>query len=104
MKSSNDLTMRLLDSEVKAELLVLFHKNPGLIDTLEGVARRIGRTPQAIEKDVQDFAQLGLVRVKKYDGVMAVSLNHEKDKEIQDAILTHLKSLSKAQEKGGKTE
>lgn len=104
MKSFNELTVRLLDSEVKAELLVLFHKNPGLIDTVEGIARRIGRTAQAIKKDIKDFAQFGLVRVKKYDGVMAVSLNHERDKEIQDAILKHLKSLSKEQEKGGKTK
>jgi hypothetical protein len=31
---------RVLASESKAELLMLFHKNPGLIDTVEGVSRR----------------------------------------------------------------
>jgi len=102
MKSPNELTARLLGSEVKAELLVLFHKNPGLIDSVEGIARRIGRTAQAIEKDVQDFAQLKLVIVKKYDTVTAVSLDHKKDKAIQNAILKHLKALSKNKKEGEK--
>ena len=103
MKSSNGMIIRLLDSEVKGQLLVLFHKNPGLIDTVEGIARRIGRTAPAIENDIKDLAQFELVRLTKYDDVTAVSFNHEKDREIQDAILEHLKSLSE-QRKGGKTE
>jgi hypothetical protein len=90
MKSYKELISQLLENEVKAELLVLFHKNPGLIDTVEGIARRIGRTSKAIEKDVEGFIQMELLEAKSYGESVAVLLNHEKDREIQDAILKGL--------------
>lgn len=90
MRSHKELISQLLESEVKAELLVLFHKNPGLIDTVEGIARRIGRTGKAIEKAVEDFIQMGLLQAKRYGETIAVSLNRGKDREIQDAILEGL--------------
>lgn len=48
MRAGSELLNRRLSSEAKAQLLLLFHKNPGLIDTIDGVARRIGRTINAI--------------------------------------------------------
>ena len=42
---------KLLSSDVKLSILTLFHNNPGLLDRLEGVALRIGRSASAIEKD-----------------------------------------------------
>jgi predicted transcriptional regulator len=56
---------RLLSSEVKGDLLVMFHKNPGIMDTMDGVARRIGRTASAVETDVEDLVKLGLLRKKR---------------------------------------
>lgn len=59
MKSFTELTVRLLDSKVKAELRVLFHKNHGLIDIMESIARRIGRTANAIERTSQILLNSG---------------------------------------------
>ncbi len=44
--SSEDevLLQRLLSSEIKTDLLMLFHRNPGRLHTTSGVALRIGRT------------------------------------------------------------
>jgi predicted transcriptional regulator len=90
MKSHKELIGQLLESAVKAELLVLFRKNPGLIDTVEGIARRIGRTSKAIEKAIEDFTHMGLLQLKRYGESVAFSFNWEKDREIQDAILEWL--------------
>jgi hypothetical protein len=55
----------LLSSEVKGDLLVMFHKNPGIMDTMDGVARRIGRTASVVETDVEDLVKLALLRKKR---------------------------------------
>ena len=81
----------LLASETRGELLILFHKNPGLIDTLEGVARRIGRTARSIEKEVNEFIRLGILSTKPIGNGQAIYLNLEKDREIQGFILSYMK-------------
>lgn len=81
----------LLASETRGELLILFHKNPGLIDTMEGIARRIGKTARAIEQEVNDFIRLGILRTKPVGNGQAIYLNLEKDREIQNSILGYIK-------------
>lgn len=92
MSEGKDLLNKLLSSEIRGDLLVLFHRNPGLIDTVEGVARRIGRAPSSVEADVQDFIGLGILRVRKIGESEVVSLNRSKDKEIQGIVADHIKS------------
>lgn len=77
----------LLASETKGELLILFHKNPGLIDSLEGIARRVGKTVRAIEEEVNDFIKLGILRTKPIGNGQAIYLDLERDREIQGSIL-----------------
>jgi len=81
----------LLASQTKGELLILFHKNPGLIDTLEGIARRIGKTAKSIEQDVNDFVKLDILNTKPVGGQEAIFLNLERDREIQTSILSYVK-------------
>ncbi len=95
MSEGNELLSRLLSSEVKADLLVLFHKNPGIMDTMDGVARRIGRTANVVESDVEDLVKLGLLRKKRIGKIEVVLLNREVDKKIQDSIVEHMKGLEK---------
>jgi len=93
MSDGKGLLNRLLSSEIKGDLLVLFHKNPGLIDTVEGVARRIGRTSRSAEADIKDFIGLGILRTRKIGESQVVSLDHSKDKEVQRIVASHVKSL-----------
>ena len=65
MSQGSEILNRLLSSEVKADPLVLFHKNPGLIDSMDGVARRIGGRTNSIEADVKDLVDLGILRTKR---------------------------------------
>jgi len=65
LSEGSELMTSLLSSEVKGDLLVMFHKNPGIMDTMDGVARRIGRTASVVETDVEDLVKLALLRKKR---------------------------------------
>ncbi len=84
---------KLLSSETKGELLILFRKNPGVIDTIEGVARRIGRKANTIEADVKEFLDLGLLKTRRIGSADVIFLNTEVDKEIQEIVAQYLSSL-----------
>ena len=83
----------LLASEVTGDLLVLFHRNPGLIDTLDSVARRIGRTGSSIEEDVQTLVNIGILKTRKIGRSEVLLLDRAKDQEVLDAVAKHLKNL-----------
>jgi hypothetical protein len=85
----------MLTSIPKAELITLFHKNPGLVDTVSGVARRIGRTEGEIKADVDDFVAMGLLQRKKYGNHDVVTLVRHKDKEIQAHLVEYFRNLKK---------
>ena len=85
MQRPKKLFERLLDSEVKAELLALFHANPGLSDSIEGIARRLGRSAEEVRGGVRDFVELGLLSV-----VELFSYNPKRGAEIQNQIFLQL--------------
>ena len=92
--NEGDKTLRiLLSSEIKGDLLVLFHKNPGLIDTIDGVARRVGATTSGIETDVKDLVGLGLLGTRKIGKYEVLFLNRARDKEICDNVAECIKNM-----------
>lgn len=93
MSNGSEVLQRLLSSEIKADLLVLFHKNPGLVDTVDGVARRIGMVAKSVEGDAKDLVNLGVLATKRIGNSQVVFLNHEKDKEVQEMVANYLKGL-----------
>jgi KaiC/GvpD/RAD55 family RecA-like ATPase len=76
---------RLLDSDVKADLLTLFHHNANLSDTADGLARRIGRSTGEVERELNDLVELGVL-----EKVEVYSFGQTRDTEIQDAITKQL--------------
>ena len=86
----DQILSELLASEIRGDLLTLFHRNPGLIDTIEGVARRIGRTAVAIESDVKDLARLGVLKRKIIGKSEVIFLDRNKDREILESVADHL--------------
>ncbi len=89
------ILQRLLASRTKGELLVLFHRNPGLIDTIDGVARRLGRTGDSIAEDVNDLVDLGLLTRNTIGNSKTLLLNRRRDREIQEEVAGYLDSLKK---------
>ena len=83
----------MLSSEIKGDLLVLFHKNPGLIDSLDGVARRIGRVGTAIQSDVQDMVNVRILGTRQIGGRDIIFLDRSGDKAAQETIMQYLKDL-----------
>lgn len=76
---------RLLDTDVKADLLTLFHNNANLSDTPEGLAKRVGRSPGEVQRELEDLVGLGILRKTE-----VYSFGQDRDKEIQDAISKQL--------------
>ena len=76
---------RLLDSDVKADLLTLFHNNARLADSSEGLAQRVGRSPGEVQRELEDLVELGILRK-----VEVYSFGIDRDREIQDAISKQL--------------
>ena len=95
MSEASAILNRLLSSEVKGDLLVLFRKNPGIIDTIDGVARRIGRTGDSIENDVKDLVDLGVLERKRVGKHEAIFLDRKRDGEVQQIIGNYLNSMRK---------
>jgi hypothetical protein len=91
LPEERQLLDRLLSSEVKADLLALFHSNPRLVDSIEGVARRIGRTASEIEADVKDLIDLGVLVKERFGKLDAVSFDTNINKQIQEIISNQLK-------------
>jgi len=80
----------LLSSDIKGELVALFHRNPGLIDTADGVARRIGRRASAIQKDVADLVELGVLKMRRIGSAEVILLDRVRDREIQRIIASNI--------------
>ena len=93
--SAEDTLSTLLGSEIRGELLILFHRNPGLIDTMEGVARRIGKTPLAIETDIKELVKLGVLKRKKIGVSEVILLDREGDRRILGSVASHLKTVGR---------
>jgi predicted transcriptional regulator len=94
MTDAREVLDRMLSSSIKADLLILFHKNPGLVDVADGVARRIGRTAETIEADLKDLVDLGVLRMEQVGKLEVFLLDHARDKEMQSVIADHIRSLS----------
>jgi len=76
---------RLINSETKAELLILFHTNPDLVVSLDELAERLGRLPGEIKKDVDEFVKIGLLNENP-----VYSFDRDRDREIQKRISRQL--------------
>ena len=98
MTAENRLFEMLISTEVKGDLLVLFHKNPGLIDTYDGVARRIGRIAKSIEADVRDLVTLGILKVRQIGSREVLLFDRSRDRETQETIVNQLKTLKTGRE------
>ncbi len=92
MSNTTQMPIKLLATESTGDLLVVFHRNPGLIDTIDGVARRIGRTGREIESDVKQLVDLGILKTRKIGNSEVIVLDRQKDREILETVARNLKS------------
>jgi hypothetical protein len=86
-----DMDKRLLDflktqvnSFVKWDLVRFFHNNPNTADTAENVARYAGRDPAAIEQELVELAESGVLSCETIGEMRVYSL--ATDQEMRDLI------------------
>lgn len=80
--SSMEIINTILSSVTTVDLMKLFQKNPNLIDTMDGVARRIGQTASQVENDIGKLIDLGiLVKIPSGKETVLV-LDRKRAKEI----------------------
>lgn len=96
--SAEQILSTLLASEVRGDLLVLFHRNPGLIDTIDGVARRIGRTAAMIGSDIMELVNLGVLKQRKIGGSEVIFLDRKRDREVLESVASHLRTVKESGE------
>lgn len=85
LKRTTKLFERLLDSDVKAKLLTLFHNDPELSETAEGLAIRVGADLNEVRRCTEDLLELRLLKKAEY-----YTFSPSRDKELQDAISKQL--------------
>jgi KaiC/GvpD/RAD55 family RecA-like ATPase len=76
---------RLVDTDVKAELLTLFHDNPQLEGTAAELAAKLGRNAPEIQQALDDLVELGLLNEEK-----SYSFGVQRDRELRDEIAKQL--------------
>jgi predicted transcriptional regulator len=83
----------LMGSETRVDLLTLFHKNPGIMDTQAGIARRLGLVSEAIQYDLDEISKLGIITKKKLGTSELFFLNRTRDRQIQQSIGSYLQTV-----------
>ena len=78
--SAAQMLETLLASETTGDLLVLFHRNPGL-------------TGNSIEEDVRGLVNLGILKTRRIGRSEVLLLDRARDREVLDAVAKHLRNL-----------
>lgn len=84
------LFKRLMGSDVKPELLTLFHEAPSRRFRLGEIARALGKQSSEIEKDLEELVQIGLLAEDRDGEGLVFSLRSDKDAEIGELSLSKL--------------
>jgi hypothetical protein len=80
----------LLSSSGKGELLILFHRNPGLIDTIPGIAKRLGKKADALTEDVSELVGASVLQKKKVGRYEVYFLDTEKDEAMKKTMAEYI--------------
>ena len=81
-----EVAQKLLGSDAKLEILALFHQNPGLVDRIDGVGRRIGRDVDEIEAEVKDLIDIGVLHTENVESSQIIYYDQRNDAKIQKEI------------------
>ncbi len=78
-------------SDLKARVLVFFNRNPGVIETLEGLARRIGATEESLRPEVEAHVALGLITERRLGGKTIYRYNRQRRIEMERRVVDELR-------------
>lgn len=70
----------------KVRLAVFFRHNPGLVDTLEGIAARLAVSPRELAQEIGDHLDLGVVRQRSFGTTTVYAFDRQRAAEIEEMI------------------
>jgi len=85
-----------VDSELKAQMVSFYNRNPGVIETLEGLAHRLGLRPEGIRQAVADHVRLGVLVERRLGDKPVLMLNRDRRGAIEQIIMRNLKARAEA--------
>lgn len=85
-----------LSSEAMADIVLLFRRNPMLIDNGDHIASRIGGKGESVERDMKRLANLGVLNAEKIGKKTWFGFNAKKDRQIQEIIKNYISSCAES--------
>ena len=76
---------KYVDSFIKWDLLLFFHRNPHTIDTVDNIARYAGRDPQVVGEELSELAARGILSETRMGDLVIYAL--KTSPEIQEQLL-----------------
>lgn len=80
-----------VDSDLKAQVVVFYNNNPGVLETPEGLARRLGTKLDAIRAALDDHIRLGLLKERKLGDKTVLVFDRDRRAAVQRMIVDSLK-------------
>lgn len=71
------------------DIVVFFARNPGAFDTSDGIARRLGRKPEEVQKELKYLTKISFLTSKKSDEgeVYSLAPSPENQKFLDDFLV-----------------
>ena len=81
-----------MDSPLKVQIVSFYHRNPGIIETVEGLAQRIGSDPEMVRKTVADHLKLGFLRERNLGALKVIVFDPTTEKRLQEYVAKQVKT------------
>jgi predicted HTH transcriptional regulator len=82
MVSPNEGINNSLLTPTTLEMMELFKNNPNIIDTAEGLAKRLGTTKEKIDFDIINLVNLGVLKTKYVGKTPILYVDKKRTEEI----------------------
>ncbi len=93
-----DLFEAWVNTDLKAQIIVFFHQNPGVIETWEGLARRLGTDVSALKKQLADHLKLGIFEVRDLGDKTVIVYDAGRRKAVQEEMVSSVERRLREEE------
>lgn len=84
-----DLVKTKVNSFIKWDLVRFLRENPNTADTSDSIARYVGRNAAAVEPELQELVQCGIMEVKLIEGMPVYGLTQDAEtRELLDRFIS----------------
>jgi hypothetical protein len=84
-----------MSSEPKVTIARFFRQNPGVVDTLQGLAVRLAMPVERVAPEIEENVRLGIIRRRGSGGASIYMLDLRRRREIEDAIVRRAREATR---------